>query len=208
MAWNLSGEWRETCSCNMHCPCWMGIKELMVMDQGYCGTTNLFRLQEGKSDGIDLSGLALVVSVLWPGPTLFDGNGTGRVYIDEAASETQRAALEAIFQGKKGGPMEILASLTPTWLPTQITKVAVQEENGTVSAAVGPFGKIRSKVLKNEAGQPMTIQNVGFTVALQFDNQTGELAPADGTEWSDPEMPHPWVSKSGTVGQFTWNISE
>src|SRR5687768_2368780 len=141
MAWNLLGEWRETCSCNMHCPCWMGIKELMVMDQGYCGSTNLIRIREGSSNGIDLSGLSVVVAVLWPGPTLFDGNGTGRVYIDEAASADQLRELDLIFQGKKGGPMEILASLTPTWLPTQRAKVNIQEDNGTVSATVPPFGQ-------------------------------------------------------------------
>lgn len=177
------------------------------MDQGYCGSTNLFRIRDGSSDDIDLSGLTLVVAVLWPGPTLFDGNGTGRLYIDEAASATQRRELEAIFHGKKGGPMEILASLTPTWLPTQITKVEVREEDGTVSAAVGPFGQIRSKLLKNEAGQPMTMQNVGFAVALQFDNQTAELTPGEGTQWSDPELPRQWVAKSGAVGRFTWNMS-
>ncbi len=207
MARNLSGEWRETCSCNVHCPCWLGVKDLMIMDQGYCGSTNLIRIQEGSSDGIDLSGLALVVAVLWPGPTLFDGNGTGRLYIDEAASANQRRELEAIFQGKLGGPMEILASLTPTWLPTEITRIEILEEKGAVSAAVGPFGKIRSQVLKSEAGQPMTIQNVGFATVLQFDNQTGEIAPSEGTQWTDPELPRPWVSRSGTVGRFTWNLS-
>ena len=208
MAWNLTGEMVETCSCNMLCPCWYAVKELMVMDQGWCGTTLLFRTWDGRADGIDLSGRTLVLAALFPGPTLFDGNATGRVYIDEAASETQRAALEAIFQGKKGGPMEILASLTPTWLPTQITKVEVQEENGTVSAAVGSFGQINSRRLKNEAGQPMTMQNVGFAVALQFENSTAELAPSAGTQWFDPDLPQQWASKSGAVGRFTWNISE
>lgn len=206
MAWKLSGEWRETCSCKMHCPCWFGVKELMDMDQGYCGSLNLLRITEGSSDDVDLSGLELMVAVLWPGPTLFDGNGTGRLYIDESASATQRRELEPIFQGKKGGPMEILASLTPTWLPTEITKIEVQEENGTVSAAVGPFGKLRSQVLKSEAGQPMILQNVGFAVALQFNNQTAEIAPGEGSYWSDPELPLPWVSRSGTVGRFNWSL--
>jgi hypothetical protein len=177
------------------------------MDQGYCGSTNLFRLQAGNSGGVNLSGLTLVVAVLWPGPTLFDGNGTGRLYIDEAASEAQRVELEAIFQGKKGGPMEILASLTPNWLPTQFTKIDLQEETDTVSATVGPFGQIRSRLLKNAAGHPMKIANVGFTDALQFHNSEGTLAPSDGSQWSDPDMAHPFPSKSGTVGQFSWNMN-
>jgi hypothetical protein len=188
----------------MHCPCWLGVKELMVMDQGYCGSTNLLRIREGSSDGIDLSGLALIVAVLWPGPTLFDGNGTGRLYIDEAADAAQRRELDAIFQGRRGGPMEILASLTPTWLPTETARIEIDEENGTVNAAVHPFGQIRSQRLQDEAGRPMTIQNVGFTIALQFDDQTGELAPSEGSQWADPQMPHAWKSNSGTIGRFTW----
>ncbi len=205
MAWNLSGEMRETCSCKMHCPCWTGVKELMDMDEGYCASVNLFRINHGNVDGVDVGGLTLAQAVIWPGPTLYDGNGTGRLYIDEAASSDQFSALETIFLGKRGGPMEILASLTPTWLPAQAADFAMQEENGAVDATVGRFGQIKSKILKNEAGQSMTIQNLGFTVALQFDNQTGELAPADGTQWSDPDLPHEFVSKSGTVGRFTWN---
>jgi hypothetical protein len=34
MAWNLTADFIETCSCNMLCPCWYGVRELMVMDQG------------------------------------------------------------------------------------------------------------------------------------------------------------------------------
>jgi hypothetical protein len=34
MAWKLSGELIETCSCNMLCPCWFGQADLMLMDQG------------------------------------------------------------------------------------------------------------------------------------------------------------------------------
>jgi hypothetical protein len=41
MAWNLTAEFIETCSCNMLCPCWYGVRELMVMDQGWCDSANL-----------------------------------------------------------------------------------------------------------------------------------------------------------------------
>lgn len=90
----------------------------------------------------------------------------------------QRRELEAILQGKKGGPMGALAGLITQWLPTQTTQIAVREENGTTRATVGSIGQIQSQRLKNEAGQQMTMQNVGFAVAFQFDNQTAALAPA------------------------------
>jgi len=207
MPWNLSGEMIETCSCNMLCPCWYGVKELMVMDQGWCASPILFRIRQGTSDGVDLSGRTLVSAIFFPGPTLYDGNATGRLYMEDTATVEQRRELEAILQGKKGGPRGALAGLISQWLPTQTTQVAVREENGIIRATIGSVGQIQSQRLKNEAGQQMTMQNVGFAVAFQFDNQTAALAPSAGTRWADPDMPRQWESKSGAVGTFTWSGS-
>ena len=102
MAWNLTAEFTETCSCNMLCPCWYGVKELMVMDKGWCASAWLLRVQQGSANGVDLSGRTLAIALDWPGPTLYDGNGTARLYIDDAASGDQCRELEAIFQGTKG----------------------------------------------------------------------------------------------------------
>jgi len=197
----------ETCSCNMLCPCWYGVQELMVMDQGWCASPILFRLRDGTADGVNLSGLTLALALFFPGPTLYDGHATARLYLEDTASADQRSALEQIMQGKRGGPMQILAGLITTWPPTQTTAITVQEANGTIQATVGRVGQIHSQRLKNEAGQPMTMQNVGFAVALQFDQQRAELAPSAGTRWADPELPRQWESKSGAVGTFTWSGS-
>jgi hypothetical protein len=207
MPWTLSGEMIETCSCNMLCPCWYGVQELMVMDQGWCASPILFRLRDGSADGVTLGGLTLALALFFPGPTLYDGNATARLYLEDTASADQRSALESIMQGRRGGPMQILAGLITTWLPTQTTSIIVQEANGTLQATVGYVGQIHSQRLKNEAGQPMTMQNVGFAVALQFDQQRAELAPSAGTRWADPDLPRQWESKSGAVGTFTWSGS-
>jgi hypothetical protein len=207
MPWTVSGEMIETCSCNMLCPCWYGVRELMVMDQGWCASPILFRLRDGTADGVPLSGLTLALALFFPGPTLYDGNATARLYLEDTASADQRRALEPIMQGKRGGPMQILAGLITTWLPTQTTPITVQEANGTIRATVGRVGQIHSQRLKNDAGQPMTMQHVGFAVALQFDQQRAELAPSAGTRWADPDLPRQWESKSGAVGTFTWSGS-
>lgn len=81
----------------------------------------------------------------------------------------------------------------------------MQEANGTISATIGDIGQIRSARLKNEAGQQMTMQDAGFAMVFQLENQTAELAPSEGTRWSDPDMPEQWESKSGAVGQFAWS---
>jgi hypothetical protein len=207
MPWTVSGEMIETCSCNMLCPCWYGVQELMVMDQGWCASPILFRLRDGTVDGVTLSRLTVALALFFPGPTLYDGNATARLYLEETTTADQRRALEPIMQGKRGGPMQILAGLITTWLPTQTMPITVQEANGTIQATVGRVGQIHSQRLKNEAGQPMTMQHVGFAVALQFDQQRAELAPSAGTRWADPDLPRQWESKSGAVGTFTWSGS-
>jgi len=132
MAWNVSGRLSEACSCNVACPCWFGVKELMVMDQGWCATTFLFEVGQGNSDGVNLSGRTVVVAADFPGPTILDGNGTARLYIDAGANADQKSELEGIFSGAKGGPMAILAGLMTTLLPTQSVTIDVQEDGDNI----------------------------------------------------------------------------
>jgi hypothetical protein len=207
MAWNLKGEFIETCSCNMLCPCWYGQAELMVMDRGWCGTSILVRVREGDFEGTDLGGQNAVVGLFFPGPTLFDGNGTGRVYVDSRASEEQQTALEKILQGQSGGGLEVPASLMSRWLPTQQASIEVDVQNGKVQAKIGDLGEMSSQRLVNDLGNKMTMQNTAFTLAFQFEGHAADLAPSDGTSWKDPEMPEAWEGKSGAVGQIDWNVA-
>jgi hypothetical protein len=177
-----------------------------VMDQGWCASAWLVRVVHGNADGIDLSGRTVAVGVDFPGPTLFDGNGTGRLYIDDGANADQRRELDAIMQGKRGGPMEILGGLVSTWLPTRSAKIDVQEQDGRLTATVAGVGEISSQRLTNDAGQPTTMQNTGFTTTLQFDNQTAQLAPS-ASRWSDLDMPRSFETKSGAIARFTWRVS-
>lgn len=206
MGWRVKGELVESCSCNMLCPCWYGVKELMVMDQGWCASPWLIRIQEGESNGVDISGLSVVLAMFFPGPTLLDGNGTGRLHIDDRADEAQRRELEAIFTAQRGGPLVVPGSLLTTWLPTMFSSIDITETDGTVTARVGDHGVIVSTRLVNEEGDRMTMQNAGFALALQFRNKTAELAPSNGSTWNDPDLPQAWEGKSGAVGSISWDV--
>ena len=204
MSWKVWGEFIETCSCNMLCPCWYGKPELMIMDQGWCGTSFLIRIREGEYEGIDLGGQNAVVGLFFPGPTLFDGNGTGRVYIDEGATTEQQDALEKILQGLPGGGMEVPATLLSNWLPTKCSRITVDARNGSVQASIGSVGEVVSERLVNDQGNRMTMQNATFNLVFGFEEHAADLAPSEGTSWNDPEMPQVWVGKSGAVGQIAW----
>ena len=177
------------------------------MDQGWCASAWLLRVHRGSADGVDLAGRTLAVALDFPGPALYDGNGTARLYIDDRANADQRRELEAILQGKRGGPMEILGGLVAKWLPTQAVAIELKEQDGTLTATIRGFGQIKSQRLTNEAGQPTTMQNTGFTTALQFDDRAAQLAPSAGTHWSDLEMPRQFETRSGAVARFNWRVS-
>jgi len=200
MVWNITGQWIESCSCNMLCPCWFGTKELAVQDQGWCASADIFRIQRGKSDGVDLSGRT--VASTWYFPTTFlDGNGTGRLYIDEAATADQRRELEAIFRGKKGGPVAPLEGLITTWLPTVTVAIAIREAGDTLTATVGRFGQVQVRRLKNPAGKPTTMQAAGFASQMEID--TLEMAPS-ASQWTDPDLPRRFETKSGILAKLNW----
>lgn len=204
MAWSVTGKMVESCTCNMLCPCWFGVKELMTFDKDYCGGTILFRIDKGTSDSTDLKGFDVVLAIDFPGPTMLDGNGTARVLIDERANPNQQKVLEDIFQGRKGGPMAVIAQMLSKWLPTQKARIDVNDDGHNLTATVGKFGQIKSKELINEGGRPMVLQGAGFASAFQMENDSFTLAPS-ATEWSDSEMPHTRIdTKSGAVAKFSW----
>ena len=87
MAWHITGQSMELCSCKMFCPCWLGPEG--EPDQGWCSAVLGYEVQQGSSDGVDLAGTKAVLAADWPG-NFFGGNGTARLYVDERASADQR----------------------------------------------------------------------------------------------------------------------
>lgn len=202
MAWQLTGQFIESCSCNMFCPCWYGVKELMVADKGWCRTIITIRVAEGNADGVDLGGRTVVIGAHFPGPTLLDGNATARAYIDDGASPEQYQALEPIFTGKRDGPMAILGSLVSTWLPTKSAPITARDEGDTVHVTVGDVADVQSKLLRDDAGTGFTLQGGGFVTA--FGMEYAEMAPTTGSRLNDPELP-PVEGISGARGPIRWS---
>lgn len=201
MAWNLSGQLIETCSCNMFCPCWFGVQELMVMDAGYCATGLAFRIRDGNADGSDLGGRTVVIVGVFPGPTLFDGNGTARVYLDDGTPAEQRPVLEEIFTGKRGGPMEILGGLMSTWLPTESVPMEIADEGDRITISLGAVGQVASQLLRDGSGQSFTLRGGGFVAGLGMEE--AELAPS-ASRLMDPDLQR-YETKSGARGMFSWS---
>ena len=131
-----------------------------------------------------------------------DGNGTIRLYIDDGASAAQQRELDGFFSGAKGSPMEILAGLVTTLLPTKTARIEVKDDGGNLTATVGNFGVIKSQPMKDEAGRPIVIQNAMLFQHLQLGDP--QIEPS-GHRWTDPDLPRPFDTVSGSRTTFSWS---
>lgn len=91
MAWDLTGQLIEACSCKSACPCTLGAAE---PDRGWCSGALTFTIQQGQSDGVNLGGRTVVWLIDLPKDFL-SGNGTVRIYVDDGADAGQMRELEA-----------------------------------------------------------------------------------------------------------------
>lgn len=198
MSWQVSGRSMELCSCKAFCPCWLGPEG--EPDQEWCAAIFGFDVEAGNSDGVDLAGTKVVFIAHWPA-NFFSGNGSARLYIDEAASSDQQRELEAIFSGQKGGLLEGLwGAVLKTWHPAQVRKVEI-EWGDVAKVSVGGVGQASLKPFQDGAGKSATLSGAAAQAAFQMDSMI--LANGKDSSWSDPDLGS-WQGDSGTLHSFNW----
>ncbi len=103
-AWRISGSYLESCNCDAICPCRrIGGEAGGRSSYGVCQGALSWAIEQGYAGDVDLAGLAVVLACR------YDDDEPGSpwdfvLYLDETASERQRAALQALFTGELGGP--------------------------------------------------------------------------------------------------------
>lgn len=199
MAWRMSGNSTEFCSCKMMCPCWLGPEG--EPDQEWCAGGFGFEIEEGGSEGVDLGGVKVALAAEWPG-NFFGGQGKARLFLDASASEEQRKEIEAIFSGKKGGMFEaVFGGVIDTWLPSKVAKIDI-EWGKAPKIAVDGLGTIDLKPVEDGAGNPTIVTGAMAQGALGYPSM--QLASAKGSKWSDPDF-REWDPDSGTLHRFDYS---
>ncbi len=101
--WSIRGSYFESCNCDAICPCrTIGEKPGGRSTYGECVFALSWLVRDGSADGIDLSGLAAVLTGRYhddePGSpwTFF-------LHVDERGSDDQQRLLADILLGKLGG---------------------------------------------------------------------------------------------------------
>jgi hypothetical protein len=196
MAYSIQGTYYEPCSCKVACPCAYGEQD---GDQGWCSGVIMADVRGGEADGVDLAGTRAALVADWPRGFLA-GEGTGRIYVDQGASEDQRSALERIMSGQAGGSMEAIAALIPSWLPAKTVEISLQSNNGKTTFTIGDVGQGVIDPLRNQAGEITKVQNIPVAFA-----EPTILGRGDGTRFHDPQL-RDWESLGHAAqGDFDWN---
>jgi hypothetical protein len=107
-SWHVAGDWFDVCKCNVPCPCTFA----QTPSYGDCDGILAYHIRQGRYgeiplDGLNLIGVGHFVGNIWSGET----KATMGFFIDQRASEAQRAAMQVIWGGQAGGFPALFAAL-------------------------------------------------------------------------------------------------
>jgi hypothetical protein len=197
MTWNVSGRGIEMCSCKVFCPCWLTPD--VEPDEGWCSAVLAWDAKEGACDGANLAGVKFAVVADWPG-NFHEGGGKARLYVDTGAGTDQQDALQAIFEGKKEGPVPNLWSATiDEWLVPAVADIGIDWDGKTV--AIAKVGEAEMKSLTDADGNQAHMYNSLAQVAMGIDRL--DLMTVEGPVWAPPDL-RDWKARDAVHFDFKW----
>jgi hypothetical protein len=134
MSWNLKGNYVETCSCELMCPCNLSFDHGATYD--YCRALLVFDITEGEIEGTDVAGTKVATIIDTP-KVMTDGNWKLGVFVDQGASDEQADKLVQVFGGQLGGPMAGLAPLVGQMLGVERVPIEVADDGVRHSVRIG-----------------------------------------------------------------------
>ena len=190
MSWNLTGNYVETCSCELMCPCNLSLDHGETYDS--CRVTLAFDVRKGAVDGTDIAGRKVVLIADTP-KVMTDGNWRVGVFIDDQATDAQFDKLVQVFSGQLGGPMAGLAPLIGEMLGVERASIDVDEDGLRHRVRVGsaiefevedivPFGvetgePVRFAGMFHPVGSDLTMaearQSRINAFGIQYEGKTG-----------------------------------
>jgi hypothetical protein len=165
MAWNLTGRYVETCSCELMCPCNLSLDHGATYD--FCRVVLFFDIREGDIEGTDIAGRRVALIADTP-KVMTEGNWRLGVYVDDQANDEQLDKLIKVFGGQLGGPMGALAPLVGEVVGVERAAIEVSDDGLRHSVRVAdtidfevedvvPFGV--------ETGEPVRFHGMFHPVA-------------------------------------------
>jgi hypothetical protein len=201
--WEVSGEYFESCSCDLLCPCiYTGMAAMPT--KGFCVVPLTFHVEKGQFNGTRLDGLNFVVLARTP-EAMIKGNWQVGLVLDERASPEQQQALAAIASGQAGGPMAALGPLIGQMLGVEVKPIHFEIDGTRRSASVpGMLDHTIEGVMGASPNQPILLDNAPHPVTsrIALAKSSGSHVHAFGIDWDDTSG-----QNNGHYAPFNWRSS-
>ncbi len=204
-SWHVSGQYLENCNCHLLCPCLLGPRNarggaLARPSEGVCNVPVVFWIEAGAFGETRLDGLGAALAIHTPGP-MGEGGWTMGVYVDARGDDAQRAALEAIWSGRAGGPPGALAALVTTWLPTRVVPIRFRAEGRRRRAEIAGVLDVEVEGLQgaDRTGE-VWIDNVRHFAARRL-----AVARATRSVYRDHGFVWEHTGRNGHYAPFRWS---
>jgi hypothetical protein len=201
-AWQVSGQYYETCSCDFVCPCVPGQMAVRPTD-GSCTFAMAFQIDRGSFGTQSLDGLGFIVLGLTP-EAMGKGNWSVALIADERASAEQRDAITAIASGAAGGPMAALSGLIGTFLGVESAPIRFDRSGAKWSITASSLVDMAAEGAKGinpTATEPLYLDNTGHPAADRFAlaRASKSHVHALGLSWDDVSG-----QNNGQYAPFSW----
>jgi hypothetical protein len=201
-AWNISGQYVETCSCDFVCPCILG-QMAVRPSKGSCTFAMAMQVERGSFSEVPLNGLTFIVLGLTP-EEMGKGNWSVGLVIDERATAAQRDAIVAIASGAAGGPMAPLSGLIGKFLGAEQAPIRIERNGKKFTVTAGKLVDMAGEGamgIDPNATEPLYLDNTGHPVSnrLAVAHASRSHVHALGLTWDDASG-----KNNGHYAPFNW----
>lgn len=200
--WQIHGTQVSNCNCSTGCPCQFNA----LPTHGDCRAFMFMQIEHGHFGDVKLDGLRWGGLFAWPGP-IHLGNGTAMVVIDERADAAQRAAIEAIAQGRETEPGTLITQVFSTTLssghPTVYSDIELRIDRASGTASLRVPGLLRGDV--EPIRNPITGQPHRATVSLPTGFEYTEAEFLAGSASADGPIELKFSGTHAHIAPVAWS---
>ena len=199
-AWNVNGQYYETCNCDFVCPCVPG--QLAVRpSKGHCQFAMAFQIERGTFGGVKLDGLGFIVLGYTP-EAMGKGNWSVGLITDARATNEQKDAITTIASGQAGGPMAALSGLIGKFVGVESAPITFDRNGRTWSVKAGQLLDMSATGASGlNPDTELRLEHTGHPAADSFTlaRASKSSVAALGLSWSDATG-----GNNGQYAPFSW----
>lgn len=194
--WELYGQFFETCSCNVICPC---VLNDIRPHHRTCDGALVWNVEQGRFGDTDLAGSKFVIVLSFSGP-INRSPMSIYSYIDSTATKVQRTALQSIIEALFS-PFDAML-ITSRYLPIR-TEYTAERRSVEIKSVLNVVTKpVQSPINPNA---PVELHNVAGPSAPRVRLATGEVHTYRNEK--DPRIGWEYSGRNAYWGAYAYRAS-